>query len=462
MLRSIHLKIGLICAILTSLCLLFLSVNPPMTLVNGFLHPTLTSILVAFIIVAVLGTVPALYVATRITRPLRELTRLARHIGDGNLNQRAWIDSSDEIGDLANALNHMAARLEAMIGALMVEHDRGTAILEAMADGIVITDRHGDIALINPAAERMLQTTRERAQGRSVIEVSRDHNLAQLVRDCSSTPGESRYLVRSVEIGSPRRSLRAVATAILREGQRETLLVLQDVTEMKRADTIRREFVANISHELRTPIATVKAIVETLKEGALDDPPAARHFVEKMEIEVDGLAQMVGELLELLRIESGQVPLKIEPLEAAPLALRSAERLRTQADRAGVALEVKVAPDLPKVLADGERVGQVLINLIHNAIKFTPSGGRIEVKAEPMDGEMCFSVVDDGIGISAEDIPRVFERFYKADKSRSTGGTGLGLAVAKHIVQAHGGSIWVESEEGKGSTFAFTLPTEFT
>jgi len=459
LLRSLHWKLGLICAALAAIFIAFLAVNPLAAPGGESSRSLLTSVLVALIAVLALGAVPALYAAQRVTRPVRHFAQFARQISQGNLDQKAWVETSDEIGDLARDLNHMVAVLKATIEDLSAEHQRSVAILEAMADGIVITDGNGDIALINPAAERLLSTTASRAVGRSIIRVSRDHNLAQLARDCLLAPPSS-PLIRPIEIGSPRRSIRAVATPVVREGRREALLVLQDVTELRRVDAVRREFIANISHELRTPIATIKAIVETLKEGALDDPLAARDFVDKMEVEVDGLAQMVGELLELLRIEAGQVPLRIEPLDVAPLAQKSAERLRAQADRAGVSLEVDISPDLPRALADGDRVGQVLINLIHNAIKFTPSGGAIRVNASLADGQVCLSVVDNGTGISPRDIPRVFERFYKADRSRSSGGTGLGLAVAKHIVQAHGGRIWVESEEGKGSKFTFTLPAE--
>lgn len=228
---------------------------------------------------------------------------------------------------------------------------------------------------------------------------------------------------------------------------------------VRRAETIRREFVGNVSHELRTPIASLKALVETLEEGALDDPPAAREFLEQMHVEVDSLAQLVHELLELSRIESGEAPIRPERVEPVELLEQAARRLRRQAERAHVVVDIVADPDVPWVWADPSHVERVLINLLHNAIKFTPEEGRITLTARSQGQSVRLLVADSGIGITSEDLPRLFERFYKVDRSRASGGTGLGLAIAKHIVQAHGGQIWAESRgEGKGSTFAFTLP----
>jgi two-component system phosphate regulon sensor histidine kinase PhoR len=238
----------------------------------------------------------------------------------------------------------------------------------------------------------------------------------------------------------------------------QAIVVLQDLTEVRRVETVRREFVANVSHELRTPLASLKALVETLQDGALDDPSAAQRFLSQMDTEVDGLTQMVTELLELSRIESGQVTLKPEPADLRLLISTATERLHAQAQRAGIVLAAEVPEGLPKALVDSERIQHVLINLIHNAIKFTPPGGRVTVSAAVDEKEMRIAVADTGVGIAAEDITRIFERFYKVDKSRSSGGTGLGLAIAKHIVQAHGGRICAESVEGKGATFTFTVP----
>ncbi len=228
----------------------------------------------------------------------------------------------------------------------------------------------------------------------------------------------------------------------------------------------QRELTGAVSHELRTPLASLKALVDTLRDGALEDPPAATHFLERMEIEVDEMTQMVQELLELSRIESGQVPLRLFPTTIAALVEPVVERLQPQAERAQLTLHLFLESKLPEVLVDTDRIRTVLLNLLHNAIKFTPAGGTIIVRArlsaESLPGVapdvVVISVTDSGIGIPAEEVPRIFERFYKADRARSGGGTGLGLAIAKHTVHAHNGQIWVESTEQIGSTFFFTLP----
>jgi two-component system phosphate regulon sensor histidine kinase PhoR len=239
----------------------------------------------------------------------------------------------------------------------------------------------------------------------------------------------------------------------------QVVLVLQDVTELRRAETVRREFVANVSHELRTPVACLKALVETLEDGALEAPEAAREFLDRMQVEVDDLAQLVEELLELSRIESGRVSLDLQPVDIAPMVAAAAERLRPHAERQGLTLTLDLPTGLPTALADPERIHQVITNLVHNAVKFTPPGGRVTVTAEQRDGEVTVHVVDNGVGIPSEALPRLFERFYKVDKARAGGGTGLGLAIAKHLVQVHSGRIWAESAgEGQGARFSFALP----
>jgi len=237
-----------------------------------------------------------------------------------------------------------------------------------------------------------------------------------------------------------------------------SILLAQDLTRLRRLETVRRDFVSNLSHELRTPLASLKALTETLQDGALDDPPAARHFIDQIQVEVDALTQMVNELLELSKIESGRFTLDLSPVAACDLLDSASKRMQLQAERAGLGLRVECTVDLPKVQIDSQRLEQVLVNLIHNAVKFTRAGGEIVLLAEPVDGSVRFGVRDTGIGIPEDEVSRIFERFYRVDKSRAGSGTGLGLSIAKHIVEAHEGKIWAESREGEGSTFYFTIP----
>jgi two-component system phosphate regulon sensor histidine kinase PhoR len=403
----------------------------------------------------------AVFIAERTARPVRELTRTVQRMAQGDLHARLLPTTRDEVGALTSAFNQMSDRLRGTITMLVEERGRLTAVLDNMADGVVITDGDGHVRLINPAAARILGADGRTALGRSFAEVARNHRIIDLWQRCREDCEE---LVELVEVGRDRPFLQVVVTPLQDAEPGANLVMLQDLTQVRRLETVRRDFISNISHELRTPLASLKALADTLHDGALEDPPAARRFVERMEVEVDALAQMVQELLELSRIESGQVGFEIAPVAVADVVRPPVERLRPQAERAELRLDLDLPPDLPRVLADAERVQQVVTNLVHNAIKFTPPGGTVVVSAwtQEDEDEVIISVRDTGVGIPADDLPRIFERFYKADRARSGGGTGLGLAIAKHIVLAHGGRIWAESVEGRGSTFYVALPaTDF-
>ena len=309
--------------------------------------------------------------------------------------------------------------------------------------------------MFNPAAENLFAVREVDALGNTLVEVLRNHQIVDLWRSCLATE-ESQ--VTTLEISTKRLYLQTVATPLGQALPGSTLLLFQNLTRVRQLETVRRDFISNISHELRTPLASLKALTETLQEGALDDPPAAHRFLQRMETEVDSLSLMVSELLELSRIESGRVPLQLTPSRPLAIISDAVDRLGLQAERAGLDMQIDCPEDLPAVLADPDRLEQVMVNLLHNAIKFTPSGGEILISASPLDRQIVFSVKDTGVGIPSIDLPRIFERFYKADRARSTGGTGLGLAISRHLVEAHGGRIWAESVEGQGSTFYFSIP----
>lgn len=398
----------------------------------------------------------ALLIARSVVGPVEELTRAAGRMAEGDLDQRVGVYSRDEVGRLSRAFDLMADRLQSTIRTISSERNTLSTVLSTMADGILIVDRKGRVVQANRAAAALLGAPAPAMEGRSFVEVLRDHELSTVLERCLREAAPSSG---TAEVGPSRRFLRIVATP-LQKGQEGALALLQDLTEIRRMETVRRDFVANVSHELRTPLASLKALVETLEDGAIVEPEAARDFLSKMHVEVDGLAQMVTELLELSRIESSRVALSFEPEEVEPLVRGAVDRLAAQADRASLKLSVQLPADLPRVSADRERIQQVLVNLIHNAIKFTPTGGEIVVGALRRGDQVHVWVADTGVGIPPDALPRIFERFYKADRSRSGGGTGLGLAIARHVVEAHGGRIWAESAEGKGSTFTFSLPVD--
>lgn len=404
----------------------------------------------------------AIWIANTASRPLRELTQAAEQIAHGNQDPPAYLARGDEIAQLTQAFHAMSRQLSNQITALEGERGKLSAVLAEISDGLLILDPAGQVQTINRAAQELFEVEERVAVGRSIIEAVRLHQVV----DLAQTAQESGQ-IQSMILDLPTRQLTLQALAIPRHIESESsapagvLLLFQNLTRLRRLETVRRDFISNISHELRTPLASLKALTETLQEGALEDPPAAKRFLSQMETEVDALSQMVSELLELARIESGRVPLQLQEVDPADLIERAVERLRLQAERSGLQVSIS-GEQLPKILADPARLEQVLVNLLHNAIKFTPSGGQITLKAEPYPARPAeliqFSVQDTGSGIPAADLNRIFERFYKSDRARATGGTGLGLAIARHLVEAHGGKIWVESQEGRGSTFYFTVP----
>jgi two-component system phosphate regulon sensor histidine kinase PhoR len=429
-------------------------------------------------LLVVLGTaLLAIVIADRVARPVQELTAVVHRMTAGDLNARLLPTTQDEIGKLTRSFNQMASRLRDTINTLTERQDQLSAVLDNMADGVLISDDQGVVRLINPAAARFLGATEGQVLGRSFAQVARDHRLIDLWRRCFQDREEQ---VEPVEMDHQRAFLQVIVTPLYEGDDRACLIILQDLTRVRRLETVRRDFISNISHELRTPMASLKALVDTLRDGALEDPPAARRFLDRMDTEVDALTQMVQELLQLSRIESGRAPIRMEPVAVADVVIPPVERLRPQAERAELKLAVDVASGLPLILADSERAQQVVTNLVHNAIKFTPPAGRIEVSARRLPvsdnglpalqpiglepgalepGEWVLITVDDtGVGIPHSDLLRIFERFYKADRARSGGGTGLGLSIARHIVEAHNGHIWAESREGRGSTFHVALP----
>ena len=416
---------------------------------------SLQRILIAVtLLVTVLAVLLAALIAGRITRPVRQLTQTVWQTASINPADQPIPPGKDEINQLTQVFNIMSARLSSKINDLETERATLDSVLQKMTDGVLIVDSQGKVQLVNPAAEKMFSITQSTSIGKPLIEVVRHHQPVEMWQH-SRVTGETQRV--DFEVGT-RLSLHGITTSLSPAISGSTLLLFQDLTRQKQIESMRRDFISNVSHELRTPLAALKALTETLQDGALEDPPAAHRFLEQMETEVDSLSLMVTELLELSRIESGRVPLNLVPTHPSDIVYPAYERLRLQAERARLTLTVECPDNLQAVSADATRVQQVIVNLLHNAIKYTPAGGQVVVRAAQQDRAIRFTVTDTGIGIASEDLPRIFERFYKVDRSRATSGTGLGLAIARHLVDAHGGRIWVESEVGKGSSFHFTIP----
>ena len=428
----------------------------PLQQVDANIAAVQRAVLGAALLAAILAAILSAWIASRTTQPLRDLTQAARQMSAGRLDTRLIPRSQDEVGELTTAFNHMAVELHAQIIDLETERSRLAAVLQVMTDGVLIVDGEGKIQLVNQAAQSMFEIHASEVMGHSLMTALRHHQIAELWQH-SIESGES--ISDTFEIAHKHLYLQCIVTPLGKALPDHTLMLFQNLTRLRRLETVRQDFISNISHELRTPLASLKALTETLQDGALDDPPAAQRFLMRIETEVDALTQMVEELLELSRIESGRVPLKMTPTPPCDLLRAALERLTLQAERAELTVQTDCPLALPPVLADQRRLEQVLVNLLHNAIKFTPPGGTIWLRARSQNDQILFSVQDTGVGISAQDLPRIFERFYKTDRARSSRGTGLGLAIARHLVEAHKGKIWAESEERQGSTFYFTIPT---
>jgi two-component system, OmpR family, phosphate regulon sensor histidine kinase PhoR len=383
------------------------------------------------------------------------LRQQVARVAAGELDVAVVPAKPQELGDLAGSFNSMTRQVSELVKESERSRVRLEAIFANLSDGVVIVDDRADVVGINASASRILNAPERWAIGQPFVVVARDHELVSLLK---SAIVENEFKSATIEIGREPQVVEAAAQPLRAVGEQLGIVVVRDVTELKRLESIRREFVANVSHELRTPLASIKALVETLEAGALDDPDVSLNFLSRINGEVDRLAALVDELLDLGRLESGRVPLRLELLDPADLISHGAERLRPQTERAHLILNIDVPSDLPPVLVDRGRIEQVLLNFVHNAIKFTPAGGAISVKAGKENGSLVVAISDTGIGMSEAELQRVFERFYKADRSRRSEGSGLGLAIAKHIVLGHQGTITAESVPGEGSTFSFTLP----
>ncbi len=336
--------------------------------------------------------------------------------------------------------------------------------------GMVVVDLARQVRFVNDQALEMLEAA-PGTLGGGLIALLRDHQADSLVAEVLRD-GEPRETAMKPIVSG--RTLRLRCSVLAPGGEiAGALMLIRDITQLSMLERSRRDLVANVSHELRTPLASLKLLVETVQSEP--PPEVARRMLGQMAQEIDAVTQLVDELHELSQIESGRVTLQLAPLSLGPVVERSLERIKPQADRKQICIAAELADQATPALMDGDRIGQVLLNLLHNAVKFTSAGGTVEVRTALIrsgDGRQAagagqpgglwlqVSVSDTGIGIPAQDLPRIFERFYKVDRARTrnAGGTGLGLAIAKHLVEGHGGRLWVDSAEGRGSTFSFTLP----
>ena len=403
-----------------------------------------------------------IFVAGRVTRPVVDMQSIARQMSEGNFLVRAPSRSTDEIGTLGRSLNVLAARLREKVQDLEQERAKVTAILDGMVEGVVAVDGHEHVLVMNERARAIFGLGAMRGERKPFLEVIRNVELHELFRDSrAGSPGL--VLRREVRLAAPAGRVLEVQALPLALGGDEwgLVMVLHDVTELRRLEDVRTEFVANVSHELRTPLTAIHGYLETLLEGALEEPEHARKFLEIVFRHTERLGRLISDLAELSNIELGRITLALAPTPLGEVVDSVVAIIGPRAARGGVRLASTVPPGLVAVTADHDRLFQILINLVDNAVKYTPRGGDVRIGAEPIAGDRVeVTVTDTGIGIPRSDLPRITERFYRVDKARSRelGGTGLGLAIVRHLVLAHGGELAIESELDQGTTVRFTLP----
>jgi len=423
------------------------------TYVWGQSNKTQIIIAIAAGVIGAIAIISIFYLMRRILNVSRLMIESATRIADGEFGFRITSSVGAQSSELVSAFNRMASTVSHTIGSLSAEKNTLFMILDTMADGVIVVDRESMVTLFNSTAARILNVSSTGMVGSRLAEVIRDHEIIRLSNKCQET---GNVLLGEVEIPEVRKYLSVTATPLDNQTG-GVLLTIHDLTSIRQIETTRKEFVSNVSHELRNPIASIKAITETLDRGALEDGDVARDFLARIYRDVDRMAVMVDELLELSRIESGQEVVDIKPAYLIDIVQDAVAIVEEQSSEESTTIVTHI-DDAIVVMAQFEKISRVIVNLLQNALKFTPITGVITIKVKEDKNSVSLTIEDTGIGIADEHLPHIYERFYKVDKSRADKGTGLGLAIVKHLVQAHGGEVSVSSVEGKGSSFSFTLP----
>lgn len=417
---------------------------------------------VALAIVGALGIaiLLSIWMARRVSRPVTTMVGAAHEMAGGNLGRRVAVPTEEELATLARAFNTMAEKLQEKIQDLEREQATRASILESMAEGLVAVDRQGRILLMNASARRIFRLAPDAREERRLLEVIRHPDLMALIEECDRSP-EGMVCRRELMLQTPPMTLMVEAVPFRKGAEPSGILVVfHDVTELRHLERVRQEFITNVSHELRTPLTAIRGYVETLMEGAVEEPGRARSFLEVVARHGERMSRLIDDLLDLSNIEGGQVHLERKPVPLAEVAEQVCTLHQEAASNKGISLSLEMPVDLPAVLADRDRLQQILINLIDNALKFT-SAGQVRLLAHKASAShVQVTIADSGIGIPSTDLARITERFYRVDQARSRelGGIGLGLSIVKHLVHAHGGELHIESELGRGTRVSFTLP----
>ena len=414
----------------------------------------------ALVVAALVAAVLSQRLAASISKPITDMSNVAKRMAQGDLSQRVTANGGDEIWQLAASFNTMAQQIERMLGEIAEDKDKIETILTTMADGIIVTDETGKIVLFNKASESIFQCSAADVLDKPIDDAGLHTKLSHMVRETLN----ARRLVRKelrLPIEQTNVTLSAYSSPVKDQSSaiKGAVVVLHDLTEIRKHEMTQKEFVANVSHELRTPITAVRVTAEALLSGAKDDPQLLDRFLTTLVKESERLSLLIDDLLEIAKREAGQRKIRRTEIDLPRLMTRIIALHRAKAEASNIGITSEVQDDLT-IYADEQQIEQVISNLLDNAIKYTLQNGKVDVRAEGNGKSVTISVTDTGIGIPNNEVPRIFERFYRVDKakSRQLGGTGLGLSIVKDIVEAHNGTITVETELGSGSTFTVSIP----
>jgi two-component system phosphate regulon sensor histidine kinase PhoR len=435
----------------------------PINIIDHLLHSLQGRIVFAMLALILIAAIMSLLLARHLARPLEEIKRAAQRYSMGDFSTKLPVPNVEEMASVAGTMNEMATQMDLRIKTITRQRNEQEAILSSMVEGVIAIDQAEKVFNLNRAAARLLGVTPEQALNKKIQEVIRNSDLQKLAARIlqSAVPLQAEIKLTPLP-NQPEMEIEVHATPLhdLNQQTIGALILLHDITRLKKLETVRRDFVANVSHELRTPLTAIKGFVETLQDGGLADPVKAQEFLQIIGRQADRLNAIVEDLLQISRLEKDEnQELKTEKTNFYSLLSAALQTCRQQASEKHIALQMDCPNDLSAV-CDAALMERALLNLLDNAIKYSPEGSAINLKANKNPAETFISVQDQGSGIPTEHLPRLFERFYRADKARSReqGGTGLGLAIVKHIMQRHGGTVTVESVVGRGSIFSLHLP----
>lgn len=435
--------------------------STPLKEIDGIIRSVNSNLIIALIPGLLLSLLLVYIITVSIARPIKEIKNAAVDITKGKLDSSINIIRNDEIGELAKAIDFMAASLRDKINSIKDKNTKMEAILSSVVNGIIAVDSNENILFINPIAQEMLNITETDIVGKHMLRVIRNNKIDNIIKDILKNKS---FEESEITINYPSEKIFRLYSNAIKYPESDRIIgliiIIQDITEIKNLEKMRSEFVANVSHELKTPLTSIKGFVETLKAGAIEDNEAAVRFLSIIEDEADRLNRLISDILSLSEIENKKSMPRNEIIDTQEKIMEIVSLLQNQAIHKSISLNAKIEADVSKLKGDTDQFKQMLINLVDNALKYTPEGGAIEVAAYNLENNVVIRIKDNGIGIPKEHIPRLFERFYRVDKARSrnVGGTGLGLAIVKHIVLQFKGKIEVQSEVGKGTEFILSIP----